>query len=125
MKSLELDPFRETADIDRNNNYFPPVIEATKFQLFKMRRNADDNPMKTAKAAEAKEATQLKAAQSVAEPAKGLDEKKEPATPAVKANPDAKPNAEVKPNDEPKKKKKKKKDKKKNKDQDKDNKDKK
>ena len=120
LKSLELDPFRETADIDRNNNYFPPVIEATKFQLFKMRRNADDNPMQTVKAAEAKNAAQLnaaqlKAAQSVAEPGKGLDEKKEPTTPAATANSDATPKAEVKPNDDPKKKKKdkKKKDKKK------------
>ena len=40
LKTLELDPFRETADVDRNNNYFPPVIESSKFQIFKSKRNA-------------------------------------------------------------------------------------
>jgi len=53
LKSLELDPYRETADINRDNNFFPPVIEASRFQLFKMRRNAEDNPMQKAKSAAA------------------------------------------------------------------------
>ncbi|MFN6303872.1 MAG: M1 family metallopeptidase, partial [Planctomycetota bacterium] len=43
---FELDPYRETADINRDNNHFPPVIEPTRFQLFKsQRRGSEDNPM--------------------------------------------------------------------------------
>ena len=29
------DPFLETADVDKNNNYWPPRNEPTRFQLFK------------------------------------------------------------------------------------------
>lgn len=32
---FELDPHRETADVDRNNNYFPPELEPTRFEVFK------------------------------------------------------------------------------------------
>lgn len=32
---FELDPHRETADADRNNNYFPPELEPTRFEVFK------------------------------------------------------------------------------------------
>jgi hypothetical protein len=54
---FELDPYRETADINRDNNHFPPTIEPTRFQLFKsQRRGAEDNPMAQAK--RAKEAEQ-------------------------------------------------------------------
>ncbi len=110
LKTLELDPYRETADIDRNNNHFPPVIESTKFQLFKMRRNADDNPMQAAKAAEAK-AAEAKAAEAKKADAKKADElkasdKKEPTAPAVLENADTKPKVEAKSTEEPKKKKK-------------------
>ena len=103
MKSIELDPYRETADIDRNNNYFPPVMESTKFQLFKMRRGfgGEDNPMGAAKAkreAEAKKAEAAKAdADKAAKAEAAASEKKTEASP------------EAKPTDEPKKKKKKKK----------------
>ncbi len=105
LKSLELDPYRETADIDRNNNHFPPIVEATKFQLFKMRRNAEDNPMQAAKAAEAK-----KAALSKEKTDKLTDS-------AATASPDKIQKAEVKPVDEPKKKKNKKKSNKANKEE--------
>jgi hypothetical protein len=59
---FELDPYRETADINRDNNHFPPVIEPTRFQLFKsQRRGSEDNPMAQAKRAkEAKEAQEKK-----------------------------------------------------------------
>jgi aminopeptidase N len=49
---FELDPYRETADVNRDNNHFPPVIEPSRFQLFKgQRRSSDDNPMAKAKRA--------------------------------------------------------------------------
>ncbi len=127
MKSLELDPYRETADIDRNNNYFPPAIESTKFQLFKSRRAGRDeesggNPMQAAKAAEQKkaeatkaEAAKAEAAKADAAKAKAVDSAAKPVTatetkiePAVQAVPEATavPKAEAKPTHEPAKKKK-------------------
>jgi aminopeptidase N len=63
---FELDPYRETADVNRDNNHFPPVIEPSRFQLFKgQRRSSDDNPMAKAKRAaeaakKAKEAEEQK-----------------------------------------------------------------
>ena len=67
---FELDPYRETADINRDNNHFPPVIEPTRFQLFKsQRRGAEDNPMAQAKRAkEAQEAQEKKQAESEVKP---------------------------------------------------------
>ena len=35
IKEIILDPFLETADTDRNNNYFPPRREPTRFELFR------------------------------------------------------------------------------------------
>jgi len=53
IQSFELDPYRETADIDRNNNHFPPRIEPTRFQLFQSRRQmGGENPMQRQRAAE-------------------------------------------------------------------------
>ena len=46
-----LDPFLETADIDRNNNYWPPKQEPTRFELFKRRSYDRENPMQRAKRA--------------------------------------------------------------------------
>ncbi|MEQ1825037.1 MAG: M1 family metallopeptidase, partial [Pirellula sp.] len=63
LKSIELDPNRETADIDRNNNHYPPILEPTRFQLYKFRRGFEDNPMqreKKAEEAKAKEAENAK-----------------------------------------------------------------
>ncbi|MFM8263264.1 MAG: M1 family metallopeptidase, partial [Pirellula sp.] len=67
---FELDPYRETADINRDNNHFPPVIEPTRFQLFKsQRRGSEDNPMAQAKRAkEAQEAQQKKQGESEVKP---------------------------------------------------------
>ena len=116
LKTLELDPFRETADVDRNNNYFPPVIESSKFQLFKSKRNAggpggpggeDSNPMQKARAAEAKKAEQSK------DKEKNASDKKEPEpTSASNNTPDQASKVELKPQDQPTKKKKDKKNKK-------------
>ena len=47
---IELDPYRETADTNRSNNYFPNQIEPTRFELFKSRQEDDGlNPMQRAK----------------------------------------------------------------------------
>jgi hypothetical protein len=54
VKQFVLDPFLETADIDRNNNYFPPKQEPTRFELFKQQqsgRGGGENPMQRAKKA--------------------------------------------------------------------------
>ncbi|TNE78989.1 MAG: M1 family peptidase [Bacteroidetes bacterium] len=44
---VSLDPNLETADVNRNNNYWPPRIEPTRFELFKQRqrRGEHGNPM--------------------------------------------------------------------------------
>lgn len=49
-----LDPYLETADIDRNNNYWPPKQEPTRFELFKGYDRPEENPMQRAKRAAAK-----------------------------------------------------------------------
>jgi aminopeptidase N len=69
IAKIELDPYRETADINRDNNYFPPVLEPSKFQLFKAQRRGgggEDNPMSRARRAEEAKA---KAAESEAKAA--------------------------------------------------------
>tara|TARA_B100000780_G_scaffold137051_1_gene95951 strand:- start:3159 stop:5489 length:2331 start_codon:yes stop_codon:yes gene_type:complete len=45
LNNVKLDPFLETADVDMSNNYWPSRVEATRFQLFKQRKNNKDNPM--------------------------------------------------------------------------------
>ncbi len=53
LKSVELDPYRQLADANRDNNHFPPQMEPSRFQLFKGSdrdpRAAGDNPMQAAK----------------------------------------------------------------------------
>jgi len=49
-----LDPYLETADIDRNNNYWPPKQEPTRFELFKGSDRTSENEMQRAKRAAAK-----------------------------------------------------------------------
>ncbi len=49
VKQIELDPFLETADTDRNNNYWPSYIEPSKFELYQYKNRkerSDSNPMK-------------------------------------------------------------------------------
>lgn len=43
--SIKLDPYLETADVDRNNNYWPPKQEPTKFQLYKRQQGSRENTM--------------------------------------------------------------------------------
>ena len=52
VKQIELDPFLETADTDRNNNYWPVKVEPTKFELYQYKNKRDksgSNPMKKKK----------------------------------------------------------------------------
>ena len=63
VKSVELDPNRETADVDRSDNKLPRELVESRFKLFK--RKKDKNPMQEAKEAEEK------AAKEKADAAKG------------------------------------------------------
>ena len=45
LDNVKLDPFLETADVDMSNNYWPARFEATRFQLFKRRKNNSENLM--------------------------------------------------------------------------------
>jgi hypothetical protein len=52
IRSIELDPYRETADTNRDNNHYPAKLEPTRFQLYKQARESQpvvDNPMRAAK----------------------------------------------------------------------------
>jgi hypothetical protein len=44
---LELDPYRETADTEESNNFYPPKLVPSRFQLFKAKKKK--NPMQKAK----------------------------------------------------------------------------
>lgn len=46
VKEIELDPFLETADVDRSNNFYPSRAEENRFDLFQSRsRGGGENPM--------------------------------------------------------------------------------
>ncbi|MCT4664530.1 MAG: M1 family metallopeptidase [Flavobacteriales bacterium] len=47
VTQIELDPFLETADVDRNNNHWPSKKEASRFEIFKKKRKSY-NPMRDA-----------------------------------------------------------------------------
>ncbi len=46
VSAVHLDPFLETADVDVNNNNWPPVMQPTRFQLYKAREQVETNPMR-------------------------------------------------------------------------------
>lgn len=49
VKSITLDPFLETADVDTSNNHYPPKAKADRFDLFKQSQGRmRDNPMQRA-----------------------------------------------------------------------------
>ena len=102
MKSIELDPYRETADANRDNNFFPEKFEPSRFQLYKSneresRRNRDggENPMQVAKRREAEASKKKQEAETKAKveagkkqpdaeaPAKSKDEKSDENLPAA------------------------------------------
>ena len=84
LVSIELDPHRETADVNRDNNYFPPRLEPSRFQLYKgsqRSRGGRDNPMKAERrreeAAKKKaEAAEKKKAEAKAESKDSKEESK-------------------------------------------------
>ena len=49
VKEFNLDPNLETADVDRNNNYWPPRIIPSKFKLYKDKKTEQLNEMQKAK----------------------------------------------------------------------------
>ena len=51
LVNVKLDPFLETADVDLNNNYWPPRTEPTRFQLYKLDEEKLENPMQRAERA--------------------------------------------------------------------------
>jgi hypothetical protein len=57
LTDVILDPYLEIADVDRNNNYWPPRTEPTRFELFKSSYygSRGENEMQKARRAEEKE----------------------------------------------------------------------
>ncbi|MEX2380540.1 MAG: M1 family peptidase, partial [Vicingaceae bacterium] len=51
VKDIVLDPNLETADVDRDDNYWPPRIEKSRFSLFKEKQEKQENEMQRAKRA--------------------------------------------------------------------------
>ncbi len=49
VKSVSLDPYLETADIDLSNNSFPKKAAPTKFELFRQRQQPQENQMQRKK----------------------------------------------------------------------------
>ncbi len=45
VSEIVLDPFLETADTDRSNNYYPPKQSINKFELFQRNNSPRENPM--------------------------------------------------------------------------------
>ncbi len=43
VKTITLDPFLETADVNLDNNYWPPKIQPTRLELYKQRMNGSSN----------------------------------------------------------------------------------
>lgn len=89
LVELELDPYRETADTNRDNNYFPKRFEPSRFQLYKGDRREGreppgDNPMQAAKK---REAMALKEAEEKAKAAQDKTaDKEQSAVPHPAAN---------------------------------------
>jgi len=55
IESIELDPYLETADVDRSNNHYPPQPEIDRFEMYKSsRRGGGENGMQRAKRAKNK-----------------------------------------------------------------------
>ena len=45
VKQLSLDPMRQTADINEENNFFPPKVMQSRFEIFKRNQRPRENPM--------------------------------------------------------------------------------
>ncbi len=49
VKSIILDPYRETADTDMSTNYWPPRVIESRFELYKRKNGPQQNPMQKKK----------------------------------------------------------------------------
>lgn len=49
IDNIELDPYLETADTDRNNNHWPAKMEPSRFELYKQKAMQEENNMRRAK----------------------------------------------------------------------------
>ena len=49
IDKIVMDPYLETADVDRSNNNYPPQPEISRFELFKQQQRSRQNPMQKAK----------------------------------------------------------------------------
>lgn len=49
LQRVELDPRRQTADTDYSNNFWPPKLEPTRFELYKSSGRGGNNPMREAR----------------------------------------------------------------------------
>ncbi len=58
LQSIHLDPLLETADVDLNNNFWPPRIIPTRFELFKEKEEEERNPMQPHKPTDEKKETE-------------------------------------------------------------------
>jgi hypothetical protein len=47
IKQINLDPYLETADIDRSNNYFPPQPEMSRFEFFRQQQQRGGPPSRS------------------------------------------------------------------------------
>lgn len=58
IQQIILDPYLETADVDTEDNYYPPRTQLNRFELYKRNRSrwgGGENPMQRARRAKAKE----------------------------------------------------------------------
>ncbi len=85
LTSVELDPFRETADANRDNNHFPPKLEPSRFQIYQgsssRRSSRGSNPMQESKKREEEAAKKREAASKKSEEADSKAEGKEKSEP--------------------------------------------
>ena len=49
VTQVELDPFLETADVDRDNNFWPPRDEPSRFEIYRSQKSSKKNPMQEAR----------------------------------------------------------------------------
>ena len=49
IKRIVLDPYLETADVDRANNYFPQQLVPSRFQLYREKSRKEINAMQRAR----------------------------------------------------------------------------
>ncbi|MCA9132347.1 MAG: hypothetical protein KDA45_04310, partial [Planctomycetales bacterium] len=90
LRSVELDPHRETADANRDNNFFPPRLEPSRFQLYRSKQEAaEDNPMRAARRRAEKEREEKEKAAGQAGGQAGVNEPQPVDTP--QPSPDAVP----------------------------------